>query len=166
MAGCVPGQRPVPTTPAPLLHRRAPLPPAAGEPASGGTSERKVVYNKEFGYSRKDVLIIIVALIALGVLMYEGLQAAGMDAGMAGNWVQLVIFLGICVGWVSTYLWRVANKKMTYAQQLEMYESEVMRKRLDEMTEAELQQLMGEVENDRARFNATKAAQQQQQQQQ
>jgi hypothetical protein len=72
--------------------------------------ERQVVYNKEFGYSRKDVLIIIVALIALGVFMYEGLQAAGMSPGMAGNWVQLVIFMGICVGWVSTYLWRVANK--------------------------------------------------------
>jgi hypothetical protein len=69
-----------------------------------------VVYNKEFGYSRKDVLIIIVGLIGLGVVMYEGLQAAGMDAGMAGNVVQATIFLGICVGWVSTYLWRVANK--------------------------------------------------------
>lgn len=72
--------------------------------------ERKVTYNTEFGYSRKDVLIIIVALIAVGVLMYEGLQATGMSAGMAGNWVQLIIFLGICVGWVSTYLYRVANK--------------------------------------------------------
>jgi hypothetical protein len=69
-----------------------------------------VDYNKEFGYSRKDVLIIIVGLIGLGVVMYEGLQAMGMDAGIAGNWVQATIFLGICVGWVSTYLWRVANK--------------------------------------------------------
>eukprot|EP00775_Hariotina_reticulata_P008579 gene8579-8761_t len=67
-----------------------------------------------------------------------------MSPGMAGNWVQLVIFLGICVGWVSTYLWRVANKKMTYAQQLEMYEEAVMKKRLDEMTEAELTRLMQE----------------------
>ena len=37
-------------------------------------------------------------------------QATGMDAGMAGNWVQLIIFLGICIGWVSTYFWRVATK--------------------------------------------------------
>eukprot|EP00878_Enallax_costatus_P020079 GHUV01021210.1.p3 GENE.GHUV01021210.1~~GHUV01021210.1.p3 ORF type:complete len:171 (+),score=63.46 GHUV01021210.1:411-923(+) len=111
--------------------------------------DREVVYNKEFGYSRKDVLIIIVALIALGVFMYEGLQAAGMSPGMAGNWVQLLIFLGICVGWVSTYLYRVANKQMTYAQQLRMYEEAVMQKRLDEMTEAELQQLLQEVEMDK-----------------
>jgi hypothetical protein len=79
--------------------------------------DREVVYNKEFGYSRKDVLIIIVALIGAGVLMYEGLQAAGMTPGMAGNWVQLIIFMGICVGWVSTYLWRVANKVRGYRHQ-------------------------------------------------
>lgn len=78
------------------------------EPDAQG--ESKVVYNTEFGYSRKDVLVIIVALIGLGVVMYEGLQAMGMDAGLAGNWVQLTIFMGICVGWVSTYLYRVANK--------------------------------------------------------
>jgi hypothetical protein len=82
------------------------IPHAEPESQNDGTVE----YNKEFGYSRKDVLIIIVGLIALGVVMYEGLQAMGMDAGIAGNWVQATIFLGICVGWVSTYLWRVANK--------------------------------------------------------
>jgi len=29
---------------------------------------------------------------------------------MAGNWVQLAVFVGICIGWVSTYLFRVATK--------------------------------------------------------
>eukprot|EP00882_Tetradesmus_deserticola_P005262 GHRQ01005540.1.p1 GENE.GHRQ01005540.1~~GHRQ01005540.1.p1 ORF type:complete len:206 (+),score=106.96 GHRQ01005540.1:313-930(+) len=136
--------------------------PARAEPEG----EHDVVYNKEFGYSRKDVLIIIVALIGAGVLMYEGLQAAGMSAGMAGNWVQLTIFLGICVGWVSTYIWRVANKKMTYAQQLQMYEQEVMKKRLEEMTESEVQRLMAEVEGDKQGGRAApakRAAEQQQQ---
>ena len=33
-----------------------------------------------------------------------------MDAGMAGNYVQLIIFMGICVGWIGSYLFRVANK--------------------------------------------------------
>jgi hypothetical protein len=47
---------------------------------------------------------------------------------------------------------------MTYARQLEMYESAVMQKRLEEMTEAELQQLMAEVESDKARLAATKEA--------
>jgi len=45
-------------------------------------------------------------LIGLGYALYYGLQAIGMDAGMAGNWVQLIIFLGICIGWISTYLYR------------------------------------------------------------
>lgn len=55
---------------------------------------------------------------------------------------------------------------MTYARQLEMYESAVMQKRLEEMTEAELQQLMSEVEADKARLAAAKEAMQRQQQQQ
>lgn len=33
-----------------------------------------------------------------------------MEAGYAGNWVQLIIFMGVCVGWVSTYVYRVATK--------------------------------------------------------
>lgn len=73
-------------------------------------ADKKVEYNTEFGYSRKDIFLIGGGLIGLGYVMYYGLQAAGMDAGMAGNWVQLIIFLGICVGWVSTYVYRVATK--------------------------------------------------------
>jgi hypothetical protein len=69
-----------------------------------------VVYNKEFGYSRKDIILIGGGLIALGYAMYYGLIATGMEPGFAGNWVQMIIFLGICVGWISTYLFRVATK--------------------------------------------------------
>lgn len=46
-----------------------------------------------------------------------------MSAGFAGNWVQLIMVLGLCVGWVSTYLFRVATKQMTYVKQLEQYET-------------------------------------------
>lgn len=45
-----------------------------------------------------------------------------------------------------------------------MYESAVMQKRLEEMTEAELQQLMAEVESDKARLAAQKEALSRQQQ--
>ena len=37
-------------------------------------------------------------------------QATGMEAGKSGNVVQITIFLGICVGYISTYIFRVANK--------------------------------------------------------
>lgn len=63
-----------------------------------------------FGYTRKDVILIGTGLIGLGYGMYYGLQATGMDAGMAGNFVQLIIFVGICIGWIGSYLFRVANK--------------------------------------------------------
>lgn len=33
-----------------------------------------------------------------------------MEAGQAGNAVQLIVFFGICVGYISTYIFRVANK--------------------------------------------------------
>lgn len=70
----------------------------------------QVEYNQEFGYSRKDVLLIGVGLIALGYAMYYGFQATGMDPGMAGNVTQLIIFVGLCVGWIGSYVFRVANK--------------------------------------------------------
>jgi hypothetical protein len=66
--------------------------------------------NTEFGYSRKDVILIGLGFLALGYGMYYGLQATGMEPGIAGNWVQLVVILGMMIGWVSTYLFRVANK--------------------------------------------------------
>lgn len=37
-------------------------------------------------------------------------QAGGMDAVMAGNYAQLIIFVGLSFGWVGSYLYRVATK--------------------------------------------------------
>ncbi|PNH07655.1 hypothetical protein TSOC_005843 [Tetrabaena socialis] len=120
------------------------------------SEEKEVNYNKQFGYSRKDIILIGVGLIALGYALYYGLQATGMEPGFAGNWVQLIIFMGICVFWVSTYVFRVATKQMTYVKQLENYEEAVMKKRIEEMTEAELEQLASDVEGDKLRQAARK----------
>ena len=68
---------------------------------------------------------------------------------MAGNWVQLLIFVGICIGWVGSYLYRVANKQMTYVKQLESYEEAVMAKRLEEMPEVELEQVIADIEKEK-----------------
>lgn len=54
------------------------------------------------------------------------MQFAGVDPLQAGNVVQLVLVLGLTVGWISTYIFRVSNKEMTYAQQLRDYEDKVM----------------------------------------
>jgi hypothetical protein len=45
-------------------------------------------------------------------------QLLGVDPLQAGNVVQLLVVLGMTVGWISTYMFRVANKDMTYAQRL------------------------------------------------
>jgi hypothetical protein len=64
----------------------------------------------QFGYTRKDVILLGVGILGLGYALYYGLQAAGYDALVAGNIVQIFVFLGIGVGYISTYIFRVANK--------------------------------------------------------
>lgn len=64
----------------------------------------------EFGYTRKDVIIIGAGLIGAGYALYYGVQAFGIEATAAGNYVQLFVFLVICLGYISTYIFRVANK--------------------------------------------------------
>lgn len=86
--------------------------------------------------------------------MYYGLQAGGLSAGMAGNFVQLFVVLGLCIGWIGSYIFRVANKDMTYVKQLEKYEEEVMAKRLEEMPESEREKLMASVEAEKERRQA------------
>lgn len=53
-------------------------------------------------------------------------QFVGVDPLQAGNVVQLVLVLGLTVGWISTYMIRVSTKDMTYAKQLKDYEYKVM----------------------------------------
>ena len=64
----------------------------------------------QFGYTRKDVILLGGGILGFGYALYYGLQAAGYDALVAGNIVQIFVFLGIGVGYISTYIFRVANK--------------------------------------------------------
>lgn len=50
----------------------------------------------------------------------------------------------LSLGWLSTYLFRVATKNMTYTQQLKDYEEAVMEKRLEEMSDEEINKLTEE----------------------
>ena len=114
------------------------------------SNKKKLLTQIEFGYTRKDVILIGAGVFALGYAIYYGLQAAGVEQGMAGNYVQLIIFCALCFGWVGSYLWRVASKNMSYAKQLEQYEEAVMAKRLEEMPEAERARLLAEAEEESA----------------
>ncbi|KAM3333162.1 hypothetical protein ACQJBY_028339 [Aegilops geniculata] len=110
----------------------------------------------EFGYSRKDVLLIGVGVTLLGYGLKSGLEFVGVDPLQAGNVVQLFIVLGMTVGWISSYMIRVANKDMTYATQLRNYEKQVMEKRLESLSEAELQVLLEQVEEEKERLPPTR----------
>ncbi|XP_051226351.1 uncharacterized protein [Lolium perenne] len=107
---------------------------------------------KEFGYSRKDVLLIGVGVTLLGYGLKSGLEFVGLDPLQAGNFVQLFVVLGMTVGWISSYMIRVANKDMTYATQLRTYEKQVMEKRLESLSETELQVLLEQVEEEKERL--------------
>jgi hypothetical protein len=116
------------------------------------TPEPEFRPNTEFGYSRKDVILIGAAIFAAGYGLYYGLQFGfGMEPGIAGNYVQLIVVLGLCLGWIGSYLWRVATKNMTYVVQLRDYEDAVMARRLEEMPAAEAEAMLAEVAAEKAR---------------
>lgn len=62
------------------------------------------------------------------------------------------------VAWTLTYIFRVANKDMTYAKQLKNYEDAVLAKRLEELAEDEVQALLEEVEKEGGKPAASASA--------
>ncbi|KAI4374474.1 hypothetical protein MLD38_012464 [Melastoma candidum] len=79
---------------------------------SGSTSEESSDKEKTpFGYTRKDVLLIGLGVTVLGVGLKSGLEFAGVDPLQAGNVVQLVLVLGLTVGWISTYIFRSRTRR-------------------------------------------------------
>lgn len=61
--------------------------------------------------------------------------------------IYISVFMTLAmVAWTLTYIFRVANKDMTYAKQLKNYEDAVLAKRLEELAEDEVQALLEEVE--------------------
>ncbi|KAK9996651.1 hypothetical protein SO802_021337 [Lithocarpus litseifolius] len=124
----------------------------ASNSSGNGNDSTDQAKQKPFGYTRKDVLLIGVGVTVIGVGLKTGLEFVGVDPLQAGNVVQLVLVLGLTVGWISTYIFRVSNKEMTYAQQLRDYENKVMEKRLEGLTEAELEALLEQVEEEKRRL--------------
>ena len=66
----------------------------------------------------------------------------------AGIWTQDVLIGGL-LRWLLTYVGRAVTQTMTYNQQLKDYEDAVLKKRLDDMTPAELAALQAELEQDK-----------------
>merc|ERR1711977_614018 len=109
---------------------------------SAEDDENEVV---EFGYNRKDVILICTVPLVGGYLTYYGLQKLfGLNPIEAGNYVQVIFVFILCVGWCATYLFRVGTKNMTYTQQLKDYEEAVMEKRLEEMSDSEIEGILNQ----------------------
>ena len=98
---------------------------------------------------RIDVITISLGIFAAGGVIYLVFQAIGFDGLSAGVWSQALLVIGV-LGWTLTYLFRVANKDMTYNQQLKDYEEAVLEKRLEEMTPEELEKLQQEIAEDKS----------------
>uniref|UniRef100_A0A6T6MFS5 Uncharacterized protein n=1 Tax=Timspurckia oligopyrenoides TaxID=708627 RepID=A0A6T6MFS5_9RHOD len=94
--------------------------------------------------------VIKFGFIATGALfgIYYALQLFGMDADAAGTAVGASAGIGIVIAWTASYVFRVANKDMTYAQQLRDYEEAVLNKRYEELSEEELAALATELEDE------------------
>ncbi|KAK9156555.1 hypothetical protein Scep_003129 [Stephania cephalantha] len=135
------------------ISRLLPMIPQSSSSSSSEGDQQESKASEEdkvpFGYSRKDVLLIGLGVTVIGIGLKSGLEFFGVDPLQAGNVVQLVLVLGLTVGWISTYIFRVSNKEMTYAQQLRDYENKVMEKRLEGLTEAELEVLLQQVEEEK-----------------
>ena len=94
---------------------------------------------------RIDALGITLAIFIAGGGIYLIFQLVGFDGISAGIWTQALLVAGL-IGWLSTYLFRVSSKNMTYNRQLEDYEEAVLEKRLEEMTPEEIAKLQAEIE--------------------
>ncbi|MBU6229153.1 MAG: DUF3007 family protein [Cyanobacteria bacterium REEB459] len=94
---------------------------------------------------RIDVLIVGLAIFLAGAVAFGGLRGLGLDNIQAGIWTQALMVAGL-VGWLATYLLRVVGRKMTLNQQMTDYESAVLQKRLEELTQEQLQTLQARLE--------------------
>jgi Protein of unknown function (DUF3007) len=101
---------------------------------------------------RIDVIIIGIVVFAIGGAGYLGLQLAGLDDINAGIWSQLVL-VAIILGWSFTYVFRVANKNMTYNQQRKEYEDAVIQQRFEDLTPEELAKIQAEIEQERNKLS-------------
>ncbi len=93
---------------------------------------------------RIDVFAICFGIFVAGGLFYGLFKVAGLDGLDAGIWSQAALVL-VVVAWVSTYLFRVGTRTMTFHKQREEYEEAALQRRLDDMSPEELEKLTTEL---------------------
>ncbi|VEU39294.1 unnamed protein product [Pseudo-nitzschia multistriata] len=91
-----------------------------------------------------SLVLFIIPLVGYSVAT----NMFGVDEVDAGKYIGVGFTAVATLLWVSTYIFRVATKDMTYAKQLKDYENAVIQKRLEELDEDEIQALQEEIERD------------------
>lgn len=95
-----------------------------------------------------DVLKFGVAATVIPFGIKELLQIAGVPDLFAGQLTTGFVCVFALLAWVSTYVFRVGTKQMTYAQQLKDYEDQVIQKRYEELTAEEVAALNDELKEE------------------
>ncbi|OKH16033.1 DUF3007 family protein [[Limnothrix rosea] IAM M-220] len=104
---------------------------------------------------RLDVFAIGFGIFVAGGLLYLGFKVAGLDSMDAGIWSQAALVI-VVIGWVSTYLFRVGTRTMTFHKQREEYEEAALQRRLDEMSPEELEKLTAELTAEKTKSTSEK----------
>lgn len=144
-AGALAGRRRPAGMPRPQQQQQrvAPVRLAEDQPASSTGLNVKALFdiNTKGGIIFYSIVGIVLPFFAYGYMT----GPMEMDIVTAGN-VVLIAYVGLAtVGWTASYVFRVANKDMTYAKQLKEYEQAVIQKRFDELSGDEVDALMGEI---------------------
>lgn len=94
---------------------------------------------------RIDILAIGFGIFVAGGLFYGVFKLVGLESMDAGIWSQAVLVM-VVLGWISTYLFRVGTRTMTFHQQRQDYEEAALQRRLDSMTAEEIAAMQAEIE--------------------
>mmetsp|Transcript_22623 Transcript_22623/g.49113 ORF Transcript_22623/g.49113 Transcript_22623/m.49113 type:complete len:190 (-) Transcript_22623:303-872(-) len=99
--------------------------------------------------TKGGALFLSLVLFILPIIFYQVItNVFGYDPLDAGRYIGVGFTVVTTLLWVSTYIFRVATKDMTYAKQLKDYENAVIAKRLEELDEDEVQALVEDIERD------------------
>ena len=94
-------------------------------------------------------VVLSILLFLIPIVVYQiSTNVFGADEIEAGRNIGVGFSVVTMLLWGSTYIFRVATKDMTYAKQLKDYEDAVIRKRLEELDEDEVQALVEDIERE------------------
>ncbi|GMI46692.1 hypothetical protein TrCOL_g1640 [Triparma columacea] len=94
---------------------------------------------------------LVLFVVPLFVYVYQ-CNTSSLPPEEIGRNIGFVFTTAATLLWTSTYLFRVANKGMTYAKQLKDYEDGVIQRRLEELDDEEREGLLEEIEREGDRF--------------